>query len=270
MTAQATHQARLAVYRFMPEKRFQAILLPGGVLPAEFAYPDLLAALGDDVDGRAKELEMYATDAPLPDYSLQYEIDGITRVADDAGFERFHLVGYSGGGAASLAFCAAHPERLLSLALNEPAWAGRSGLSEDEAALWENFREISTLPPQELMPAFVALQLAPGVDPPPPPSGEPPPWMAKRPPGLKRFIEVFLESDLDTDALRRFKGPVLFTLGGKSSPSYYKREAERLEKIFDDFTVEVFPERHHFDPPHRVEPGKLAQSLRALWERAGR
>ena len=93
--------------------------------------------------------------------------------------------------------------------------------------------------------------------------------MAKRLPGLKRFIEVFLQSDLDIDDLRRFKGPVLFTLGGKSNPAYFKREAERLEKIFDDFTVEVFPDRHHFDPPHRVDPEKLAQSLRALWGRAG-
>jgi pimeloyl-ACP methyl ester carboxylesterase len=261
--------AARAVYMLMPAKRFQAIFLPGGVLPAEFAYPALLDALGDDVDGRAKELEMYATDAPLPDYTLQNEIDGITKFADEAGFDRFHLVGYSGGGAASLAFCAAHPERLLTLALNEPAWAGRSGLTDDEAALWERFREMSTLPPDEMMPAFVAVQLAPGVKPPPPPSGEPPPWMAKRPPGLKRFIEVFLESDLDIEGLQRFKGPVLFTLGGKSSPAYYKREAERLEKIFNDFTLEVFPERHHFDPPHRVEPQKLAQSLRALWERAG-
>jgi len=30
----------------------------------------------------------------------------------------------------------------------------------------------------------------------------------------------------------------------------------------------VFEERHHFDPPHRIEPEKLARSLRALWERA--
>src|SRR5439155_21378730 len=142
----------------MREKRFQAIFLPGGVLPAELAYPALLDVLGDDVDARPKELEIYATDAPPPDYTLQTEIGGITRMADAAGFERFHLVGYSGGGAASLAFCAAHPERLLSLALNEPAWAGRSGLTGDEVALWERFREISTRPPQEMMSAFVALQ----------------------------------------------------------------------------------------------------------------
>lgn len=32
--------------------------------------------------------------------------------------------GYSGGGASALALAAAHPSRLLSLGLLEPAWAG--------------------------------------------------------------------------------------------------------------------------------------------------
>jgi len=44
--------------------------------------------------------------------------------------------------------------------------------------------------------------------------------------------------------------------------------AERLVAIFPDFTIETFPERHHFDPPHRIEPGRLANSLLALWQRA--
>jgi hypothetical protein len=32
----------------------------------------------------------------------------------------------------------------------------------------------------------------------------------------------------------------------------------------------VFEERHHFDPPHRIEPERLAKSLKALWRRAER
>jgi pimeloyl-ACP methyl ester carboxylesterase len=52
----------------------------------------------------------------------------LLRAARDAGFERFHLVGYSGGGASSLAFAARRPESLLSLALIEPAWLGTKAL----------------------------------------------------------------------------------------------------------------------------------------------
>jgi hypothetical protein len=44
--------------------------------------------------------------------------------------------------------------------------------------------------------------------------------------------------------------------------------AHRLAGVFSDFTLEVFENRHHFDPPHRVEPERLASSLRALWTRA--
>jgi hypothetical protein len=41
--------------------------------------------------------------------------------------------------------------------------------------------------------------------------------------------------------------------------------AERLARVFPDFTVEVFPDRHHFDPPHRIEPARVAAWLRSLW-----
>ena len=44
--------------------------------------------------------------------------------------------------------------------------------------------------------------------------------------------------------------------------------AARLATIFPDFTVETFPERHHFEPPHRIEPERLSHSLLALWQRA--
>lgn len=119
------------------------------------------------------------------------------------------------------------------------------------------------------MPAFVRVQLASGVAPPPPPPGPPPPWMAKRPAGLKAITRAFQSSELGLDTLRRFRPPVYFGLGGLSNPDYYGRAAKRLAQAFDDFTLEVFEDRHHFDPPHRAEPERLAASLRAVWARAG-
>src|SRR5438045_4067123 len=109
----------------------RAILLPGGVMPADLAYGALIEALGDDVEAIAKDLEVYAGPEPPPGYTLDNEIDGIARAAGGAGFERFHLVGYSGGGAASLAFAAKHPERLMSLALLEPAWMGHDEMGPE-------------------------------------------------------------------------------------------------------------------------------------------
>jgi len=247
--------------------RHRVVLLPGGVLPAEPAYAALLEALGERVDAVAKDLEVYAGEEPPPDYSLGTEVEGIVREADSHDFERFHLVGYSGGGASSLAFTALHGARLLSLALLEPAWAGNERTAAEEA-LMQRFRALGALPPDQFMAGFVQLQLAPGVEPPPPLAGSPPPWMAKRPAGLRALIKAFDNGDLDLAALRAFYRPVYFALGGRSNPDYYGRMAERLASIFPDFSVETFPDRHHFDPPHRIEPEHLSNSLLALWHRA--
>jgi pimeloyl-ACP methyl ester carboxylesterase len=243
------------------------VLLPGIVLPAEQAYAALLQALGERVDAVARDLEVYAADQPPPGYGLAAEVEGVLTAASLQGFRRFHLVGYSAGGAASLAFTAAHSDRLLSLALLEPAWAGNDRTPQEERVA-QRLRALEPLPPDRFMTGFQRLQLAPGVDPPPPPEGPPPAWMAKRPAGIRAILDAFDKGDLDAGALRAFDRPAYFALGGRSNPDYYARMAERLAAIFPDLTIETFPDRHHFDPPHRVEPEHVANSLLTLWQRA--
>lgn len=244
------------------------VLLPGGVLPAQLAYGALLETLGNDVDARAKELEIYAGDVVPPvGYRFDAEVDGIARFADEAGFDTFHLVGYSAGGAAALLFASRHPDRLRSLALLEPAWAGTEGQTPEEAAVWERLRGLSRLPSEEVMPAFIRLQLATGVEP-PPRAGPPPPWMPSRQAGISWFTGASAFAEPDFEVLRRFERPVYFALGGRSNPDLYARIAARLAGVLTDFTLEAFEERHHFDPPHRIEPERLAIALRAVWTRA--
>ncbi len=245
------------------------ILLPGGILPAGPAYQALLAELGDDVDARAKDLEIYASETvPPPGFSLETEVDGIRRVADDAGFETFHLVGYSAGGASSLAFASRYRERLRSLALMEPAWAGREGQSPEEIAVYDRFRAIPELSADGIMPEFVRVQLADGVEPPSSPPGPPPPWMPSRLAGIGAFMGAFDAYQPDLEVFRRFDRPVYFALGGRGNPDLYPRMAVRLAAVFADFTLDVYADRHHFDPPHRIEPARLAAALRDLWTRA--
>lgn len=246
------------------------ILLPGVVLPAESAYGALVAALGPDVEAVAKDLEVYATPEPREDYGLDLEIAGVVREADARGWERFHLVGYSGGGAASLAFAAARAERLASLALLEPAWAGHWDLSPAEKALWLEYDRLDELPVDQFLPAFMKIGVKPGVPLPAPPPGDAPVWMAGRPAGIRAFRRAFERGDIDREALRRFERPVYFALGALSNPDQYREIATRLGGVLPDFELEVFEERHHFDPPHRIEPERLARSLRALWRRAER
>jgi len=251
-------------------KPFPVVLLPGSVLPAGPAYGRLLEVLAPDVDAVAKDLELYATDAPPPDWSLDTEADGVLREADARGWDTFHLLGYSGGGAAALALTARHSERLRSLALLEPAWAGNWDWSPAHTALWQRYGELQGLPRDEFMRAFTRLQVKPDAVLPPSPPGPPPSWMAKRPAGISAFLQAFNTYDLARGNLAAFAKPVLFVLGGMSSPDEQGDNAARLSRVFPDFRLEVFPDRHHFDPPHRAEPERVAALLREHWARAER
>ena len=114
------------------------------------------------------------------------------------------------------------------------------------------------------------LSLKPGVPLPAPPPGDPPPWMANRPAGIRAILRAFKRGNIDRAALRSFDRPVYFALGALSNPDEYEEIAKRLSGVFPDFELEVFEQRHHFDPPHRIEPERLASSLMKLWRRAER
>ena len=250
----------------LPNEKPPVIFVPGGITPAEIVYGPLLGVIGGQIRSYPKELEVYATDQPPADYGLELEVEGIRRVADAADLERFHLVGYSAGGASSLAFTAKYPERLNSLALIEPAWIG-DNITED-AQDWADMERLITLPPDERMRAFLHWQMLPGVEPPSlMPPGPPPAWMAKRPAGLEAFIRAFDSYQLDQDRLHLMDRPVYYAIGSLST-RLYEREAKRLARLFPDFRVEEYAGRSHLDPPHRAEPERFGRAMLALWERA--
>lgn len=117
---------------------------------------------------------------------------------------------------------------------------------------------------------FMRLGPKPGVPLPAAPPGDPPPWMGKRPAGIRAIQGAFKRDHIDGEALRRFDRPVYFPLGALSNPDQYGEIAKRLSGVFPDFELEVFDDRHHFDPPHRIEPERLAISLKKLWGRVER
>lgn len=246
----------------------RAILLPGAGLPAYAAYGELITALGAGVQAVAKDLELYAEEELPADWGLDTEIDGVLREADALGWERFHLAGYSAGGAVALAFAAKHPDRLLSLTLLEPAWAGKWDWSPAYAELRKQYEELEDLPPEQFLPAFARLGVKPDVVIPPPPDPLPS-WMVNRPAGITAFLRAFKTYGLERGPLAAFSRPVFFALGGHSNPDDFGDIATRLSRVFfPDFHLEVFPRCHHFDPPHRVEPDRLAEMLRRHWGQA--
>jgi pimeloyl-ACP methyl ester carboxylesterase len=237
------------------------VLLPGVVTPAAISYAALAQEIKDEASFILKDLELYSGDSPPPGYSLDLEIEGIERAAGGANFETFHLVGYSGGGAVSLAYTARRPERIRSLALIEPAWIGNDGRTAEEMEDWEESNRIVALPPGERLAAFTGSAS--------PPPGPPPPWMARRPAGLEALIRAFASHHLDLEDLRRFRGPAYLAIAGRSKPMEW-RKAERLKMVLPDLEVEVYEERSHFDAPHRGEAPRFARALRRLWEQAER
>jgi pimeloyl-ACP methyl ester carboxylesterase len=240
------------------------MFLPGIVMPAALRYSPLIKELGDSTRALTKELEVYAAATPPAEYAIECEVESISRTADAAGFDRFHLYGHSAGGACALAYVATHPERVLSLALDEPA----SDFSpEDRAALQENLVGIAGLSAGEKISAFLRQQLAPGIEPPSPPAGPTPEWMAKRPEGIDAFVEALLRYRLPPERLRAFERPVYYSHGSLSHPRWVAMR-DRLAGIFPDFTPDLYEGVHHLETSHHREPARVAAALRQLWSRA--
>jgi pimeloyl-ACP methyl ester carboxylesterase len=240
------------------------IFLPGIIAPAALRYAPLLEHL-DGINSIPKDLEVYARDEPPPSYSIETEIAGIAETAERAGSERFHLYGHSGGGACALAFAAKHPERVLSLAIDEPATdfgdEDRSDPYSEEIAAAE------ALPGPEALAGFLRLQLAPGVEPPPRPEGPPPPWMTKRPAGIRAFTRAIRQHRVEPSRYQAFPAPVLYTYGSLSHRRWTIMR-DRLASRFRDFSSERFEGLHHLNASHQAEPERTATLLRALWARA--
>jgi pimeloyl-ACP methyl ester carboxylesterase len=237
------------------------IFLPGILMPAALRYGRLLDALGEDVDPVVKELEVYrGPSTPPPGYSLEVELAGIDRAADEAGLERFHLYGHSGGGACALAFTAARPERVLTLAVDEPAI---DFSPEDLQELEDVFLPMLELSPEQQMAAFVQQQMLAGIDP-PPRHGLPPPWMSNRAEGVAAMLRAFLDSAVPIERLRDFDRPAYYSYGTLSNASW-ERRAERLATVLPNLTVERYEGRSHMDTSHMAEPDRVARALRRLW-----
>lgn len=185
------------------------VVFVSSTTPAEITYGPLLGVVGGEVRGIPKDLEVCAGDTPPSDYEFDMEVEGIRRVTDEAGEESVHLVGFSAGASAALAFAAKYPERAASLALVEPPFIGNEGRTPEETAFWAEGDEVMALLPTEQMGAFVGLVLRPGAAPPPPP-GPLPPWMIKMPVAHQALHRSFKTYDLDMGSLRGFRGPVYF------------------------------------------------------------
>jgi pimeloyl-ACP methyl ester carboxylesterase len=244
----------------------EVICLPGSVAPAAQRYAPLKAQVGDRAHLHLKDLEVYTGDTPPPDYGVDMELAALERFAESLNLDRFHLIGYSGGGFLALAFAGTRPERLLSLAVFEPAMIP-GPMTPAEQAVADTLRtQLAGLEGPEFMSAFVRLQLKPGVPPPPPPQ-QPAPGMPKRPAGIAAMMRSFFAYRFERDALRAARFPVYFGYGDLTH-NIEAVKASILAGLFADVRVKRYAGVHHFVAADQIYTAEHARALKDLWARA--
>lgn len=244
----------------------KVVCIPGSVAPAAQRYGPLLRVAGDAADFHIKDLEVYNEATPPAGYSIEQELEAIDRFADSNGMNRFHLVGYSGGGFISLAYAGTRPERLISLSLFEAARVPGK-LTAPERAFFSGLEEkLAGLKGPDFMATFVREQVKPGVQA-APPSGPPSPEMQKRPAGIAALLAAFEAYQFDRELLRAAQFPVCYAYGDLSHPEQAMK-AGILAEHFADIHVLRFDGVHHFVPPEQIYTPEHVRALVSLWQGA--
>jgi pimeloyl-ACP methyl ester carboxylesterase len=232
-------------------------------MPGHLRYRCLLDALGAPEGAVVKELELCSPAGPPADDVLGAEVEALHRFAAAHGLDRFHLYGYSLGGTIALAYVAAHGDRVLSVALDEPA----TDLSEeDRQQVIAETPDFGELPEEERIPAFLRTVLQPGAPLPPAPPAAPE-QLARASAAVAAASRGLRNHRIDHSVLRAYRGPVHMTYGSLSSPRWATM-AKRLTATFADCTVKRYDGVHHLRTGHEAEPERVASDLRRLWERA--
>lgn len=246
-------------------KKPQVICLPGSVAPAASRYAPLRAAVGDSADLHLKDLELYRDDEPPANYSIEMELAAVDEFAASLRLERFHLIGYSGGGMMSLAYAGTRPERLLSLGLFEPARIPGE-LTAAERDFFESLNsKLAGLSGPDFMSTFVRLQVKAGAE--LPPAQPPTPEMRKRPAGIAALLRAFETYHFDRNLLRNCWFPVYYAYGSFSHEEQALKGGV-LAQLCPDIHVQRFEGIHHFVPPEQIYSPKHVQALLGLWRAA--
>lgn len=236
----------------------RAVICVGAVAPAAWTYARFQRQL-QEAHIVLKDLEGYAQ--PLAaDYGLHSEIEAITRAADAADFHHFHLIGYSAGGSAALAFALAYPERPCSLTLIEPAWTGNYIWNAVEMAYLATVDSAMQQPVSQRGHALLMAMSPPGTEPATIPS---PDWLLDRSAHFQPIWRSLREATLDIESLRSFSAPVYLPVGGKSHPRF-TLAAHWLGSLFPHSRVDIYQEQTHLDVPPIRETERFIRAFRSL------
>ena len=243
------------------------VWLAGAGAPPEESFRDCIEAIGSRVTSMPKPLELFESEWPMGAYSFEVELDGVLRVMNDAGIERAHLVGYSGGGGVAMAFALEHPERVRSLAVDEPVIGHQLGV-DDEERFWADLDSALEREGLDATLGVVAATNAP--DAPPPEFAQPAPvWLSSRIAGTPLLARAAREHTVLRDDLARIQCPV-YAAYGSGTRTAFKGWCEQIAAAVPRGASECYDGCDHFRPAHQVQPTKFAEALLGLWEKSRR
>jgi pimeloyl-ACP methyl ester carboxylesterase len=239
-------------------------LIGGAGPPAPREFATLIDALGDARPIVPWDMVVFHGGPPAADYSLAIEVRALLAGLDEVGAPRAHLVGFSGGAAVALAIASDHPQRVASLALEEPAWIGTQGATPLELRFWDDLTAAMALEPYQALLGFRDLMVQPQVRPSLPPVPLEAPWIDSLVNGVRASIGAFAGAEVDWQALQQALFPIYAAVGSLTNPVFELRSRRIAERV-PRTTVEVFGGLHHIAPPHRGAAESWAVTLEAMW-----
>lgn len=243
--------------------RLSPVICIGAVAPAAWTYARLQRLVQGETHLVLKDLAGYAEPLAV-DYGLHSEIEAIERAANTAGFDCFHLVGYSAGGGVALAYAVAYPERVSSLTLIEPAWIGNHIWDPLEVAYLSSVDCAMQLPVSQRGRALLVAMSPPETDPSTIPT---PDWLVERAVSFVSIWRGFREAMLDLKPLQSFPAPVYLPVGGKSHPRFLLA-ARWLASVLPYSRVDVYQDQNHLEVPPIRKTEHFIRAVYPLW--AGR
>ncbi len=219
------------------------------------------AAVADRCEVVVIGLQVWLTDPHQP-YDLMTEVTAVQRAAQDRGWSRYHLFGFSAGATVAMATARADPDTVCSVALVEPATIGDDDWSPTEKQWRHDLRRVRRLPPDQRQAAFRRLLMAAGEEV-PAELGPPPLWNSK----TDRLEDLLASIGFGSGDLSDVTQPTLIISGAESNPRFHQL-AGRLVDVLPNATSTTLPNCSHLRPPHRATPAQLEKQLMTLWNRA--
>ena len=228
--------------------------------PAERSVELVARVLEGRADIVPKELEVWA-DGPLVSYTIDDEVEGVRRVAEDRGWSRFHIVGFSAGATVALICARVMASSVATVTVIEPATIGDDDWSAGEADWRARMQTIFALPPPLRRIAFRQAMMHPDEAPPERllPSSDSP----ERGQLLEQALATTGYASSDWAVLTQ---PVLVVTCGRSHPRFAEVSA-RLRDVVPDVSAAMFPSLSHLESPQRHDPERLGALLVDLWSR---